>query len=287
MKLDFVKETAKKAGKIIKNGFREKHKVRRKKEGWVTKIDKQSETSIVKAIRNKFPSHSILSEETGYYKGDKNRQWYIDPLDGTTNYAQGIPYFSVSIAFVDHGHPTLGVVYNPITQQLFFAECKKGAFLNNNKITVSQKQLLKTSVFIFNRTYQRYSRLAYQTRKLGDALLTARMFGALSLDLCQVAAGYVDGLLNLEASPWDYMAGLLIAEEAGAKVVKMVACQSGKKLCLEIKKAEISSNQALLIVNPKLLKEIYAFYQPWGMAAYALAVGKAVQTMGIEGEKLH
>ena len=174
-------------------------------------------------MRRLFPSHQILAEEGGGEDGG-DCQWYIDPLDGTVNYAHGVPFFCVSIAYAVGGELTLAAVYDPMRRELFSAERGGGAWLNDRKLAVRPQSELDRSLLVTGFPYDirqtpannldyfgRFATLSQGVRRLGSA----------ALDLCYVAAGRFDGYWELSLKPWDLAAGALIAREAGAAVTSI------------------------------------------------------------------
>ncbi len=191
---------------------------------WVTEADHASEKAIIDVIQSEYPDHFILGEESGETATASDVKWIIDPIDGTINYASGIPICAVSIGVEKNGEIILGAVYNPFIHELFFAEKGKGAFLNDKKISVSKKSEVIHSCLVtgFPYTYldmengplqvfERFVRKGIPVRRLGSA----------AIDLCWVAAGRFDGFFEHSLSPWDTAAGYLIVEEAGGKVTDM------------------------------------------------------------------
>lgn len=187
----------------------------------VTQADKESEAAIVAVIREAFPDHYILSEEVGALPGDTSHKWVIDPIDGTVNFANGIPLCCVSIGLEKDGQMILGAVYNPFMNEFFFAERGQGATLNDKRIQVSAQTEVRRSCIVtgFPYTYldtpngplqvfERFLRKGVPLRRLGSA----------AIDLCWTAAGRFDGFYEHRLQPWDSAAGYLIVEEAGGKV---------------------------------------------------------------------
>ena len=141
--LEFVVNLIKEAGEILRNGYEKKHIIEYKAPtDLVTEIDRLSENYIVKQIKHTFPTHSIITEESGEHDGKKSKRWFIDPVDGTSNYSRGLPMFSVSIAYAENSVMKLGCVYDPIRDECFSAEIGKGAWLNGNSIRVSSTNTL-------------------------------------------------------------------------------------------------------------------------------------------------
>jgi myo-inositol-1(or 4)-monophosphatase len=194
----------------------------------VTQADKESEAVIMQAILAEFPDHYILSEEVGALPTDSPYKWIIDPIDGTVNFANGIPLCCVSIGLEKEGEMILGAVYNPFMGEFFFAEKGAGATLNDRPIQVSSRSEVATSCLVtgFPYTYldtpngplevfERFLRKGVPLRRLGSA----------AIDLCWVAAGRFDAFYEHQLKAWDSAAGFLIVEEAGGKVTDF----SGKR----------------------------------------------------------
>lgn len=191
---------------------------------YVTEVDRQAEAIVASLVRQSYPDHAILGEEFGLQGStDADYIWVIDPLDGTTNFLRSISHFAVSIAVVHQGEPIIGVVYDPVKRELFSAEQNAGAYLNGERIVVSDRPmkgaLLATGVpysgerldqlGIFQSTLSHF--LAMQTSGL-------RRLGAAALDLAYVAAGRYEGFWEASLNQWDIAAGVLLVKEAGGKV---------------------------------------------------------------------
>jgi myo-inositol-1(or 4)-monophosphatase len=223
--LSDLERLARQAGEILRLGYEHEHQVDYKEViDLVTEVDRQSEAFILGEIQRLFPGHQIVSEEIGLVPGREGDQWYVDPLDGTVNYAHGIPIFSVSIAYARNGVVTLGVVYDPMRDEIFAAERGRGAWCNGRRLQVSQVTEFQRSLLVTGFPYDawstpqnnleyfgRFSRMTQGVRRLGSA----------ALDLCYVAAGRFDGYWELSLNPWDVAAGGLIATEAGAIVTNL------------------------------------------------------------------
>ena len=216
-------EAAREAGKIIHSYF-EGTFIIENKEGinnLVTEVDKLSETCIIDIIRKNFPSHAIISEEIGELKKDSPYQWIIDPIDGTVNFAHSIPICCVSIAIKHNDDLLLGVVYNPIMNEFFFAEKDKGAFLNDRPIKVSKKSDFKKACLVTGFPY-RWAYDAAHPIKVFERFvlegLPVRRLGSAAIDLCWVACGRFDGFWEYNLNSWDLAAGYLIVQEAGGRI---------------------------------------------------------------------
>ena len=188
----------------------------------VTDIDKKAESIIIKSIVSKFPDHSILSEESQPRIGSSPYKWVIDPLDGTTNFAHSFPFFCVSIALELKGVLQLGVVYDPMRNELFFARKGGGAYLNRKKIRVSKVRRLSDSFLATGFAYGKKTKdeNVELFRRFLTATLAIRRAGSAALDLCYVACGRFDGYWEKYLHPWDSAAGTLIVREAGGVVVR-------------------------------------------------------------------
>lgn len=212
------------AGRVLRQKFHEPRDIMSK--GFrdiVTDADFAADAAARKIIARAFPAHSILSEEDKTPPRRAEYVWMIDPLDGTTNYARQLPIFSVSIACTRRGQPLVGIVYDPLRDECFFAERGSGAFLNGTRMRASRVASLERAVIGFE-----FARAPAQ-RALGLKLLTqlamqsitGRVGGSAALSLCYVAAGRLDTYMQLTLSPWDVAAGILIAREAGARVTHL------------------------------------------------------------------
>ena len=213
-----------KAGAAELSRFFNKSFVVSNKEGinnLVTEADHASEKAILDVIKKEFPGHYILSEEAGEIIQDSSYKWIIDPIDGTVNFAHSIPLCCVSIAVEYNGEIVLGSVYNPIMNELFFAEKGKGATLNDKQIRVSKKQNVANACLVtgFPYTYLDVPNGPLQIfEKLIRKGIPVRRLGSAATDLCWVAAGRFDGFYEHKLQAWDSAGGYLIVEEAGGKV---------------------------------------------------------------------
>ena len=223
--LDDLETLARQAGDILRQGFRAGNHVYHKGViDLVTDVDRRSEEFLLTEIQRRFPGDTVIAEESGGLPGEDCCVWYIDPLDGTVNFAHGLAIFSVSIAYVQDGELLLGVVYDPVFDECFTAERGRGAWLNGAALHVSETDQLGESLLVTGFSYDirttpdnnldlfaRFALRAQGVRRLGSA----------ALDLCYVAAGRLDGYWELYLETWDLAAGALIAAEAGAKVTRI------------------------------------------------------------------
>ena len=216
-------EIALKAGMILKKGFSSNFNVS-KKEGvhnLVTEYDLKSEKLIIDFLSKKYPHTSFLSEESSPSSNKSENLWIIDPLDGTVNFAHGIPFFSISIAYFENNEPLLGVIYNPLLDELFTAEKSKGAFFNKKPIQVSSTNELNSAILATGFPYNIDKNPQNCIERFTDIIkkgLPIRRLGSAALDLAYVAAGRFDGFWETNLGPWDYAAGTLLIEEAKGKI---------------------------------------------------------------------
>jgi len=213
---------AKKAGQILKKGQQGELKISYKGDlNLVTNVDQLSEEAIVALINKHFPEHQILAEEGHDRTEPSPFRWIIDPLDGTTNYAHHFPFFCVSIGVEVKGKVQLGVVFDPIRNELFFAERDKGAFLNERPIRTSSIAHLRKSLLVTGFAYDVQTDPINNFNHFINFSMKAqgvRRTGSAALDLCYVASGRLDGFWELKLHPWDTAAGSLILTEAGGKL---------------------------------------------------------------------
>jgi len=187
----------------------------------VTEADTESERVIIETIQKAFADHTILAEESGLSTGDAEHQWIIDPLDGTTNFAHQIGFFSISIAFSLRDETVFGLVLNPLTRELFTAVKGKGASLNGRQIAVSTSKAVSESFLVTGFPYNlrdHFNPLLMRFSKCLKASQGVRRLGSAAIDLCFIACGRFDGFWEQNLNPWDTAAGELIAREAGAIV---------------------------------------------------------------------
>jgi myo-inositol-1(or 4)-monophosphatase len=215
----FLDALADGSGDILRKYFTKVRRIERKHNaGIVTEADKLSESFLMKKISRNYPDSSIITEESGEFHRSSPLCWILDPLDGTTNYAHGFPWFCVSIGLFEDGKPKAGVVFNPITGEKFTAEAGRGARLNGKRLRVSKTSELRDSLVGTGFYYSKGSRLDDEMeyfRRMNQVALGVRRPGAAALDLACVAAGRFDGFWERGLSPWDVAAGWLLVQEAG------------------------------------------------------------------------
>jgi myo-inositol-1(or 4)-monophosphatase len=241
--LEVAMAAAEAAGEVLRNGFGQHQEVRFKGEvDLVTKADENAEQAIKQVLQEKFPNYGMLAEEGGEFKGEGGVRWIVDPLDGTTNFAHGLPLFCTSVALERDGEMVLGVVYDPMANETYTAERGGGATLNGEPIGVSDtdepmRALLGTG-FPYDRdevpaALELFGQFAVRTQSM-------RRLGSAALDLCYVAAGRLDGYYERGVKAWDIAAGVLILEEAGGRATNY----SGHELDLEV--GEVVASNGLL-----------------------------------------
>jgi myo-inositol-1(or 4)-monophosphatase len=218
----FMVEMAEGAGAILLKYLNKTHRIEHKlNAGIVTEADKFAEDYILKKIFRKYPKSSIITEESGEFKKDPSQLWVIDPLDGTTNYAHGFPWFCTSIGYYEEGVARAGIIYQPVSGEIFYAEKGKGAELNGKKIKVSKTKQISDALVGTGFYYTRGERLLEEMKIFSDFNQVARGVrrpGSAALDLAYVASGRYDGFWERGLSSWDVAAGFLLVTEAGGKI---------------------------------------------------------------------
>jgi len=246
--LQIVEVIARQAGGVLMEGYGNVHHVQQKGViDLVTEFDQRSEKVIISAIQQNFPDHAILAEESGHKVTVSEYQWVIDPLDGTTNFAHGIPIFAVSIGLLKNSSPVMGVVYDPFRNELFSAELGRGATLNELPIHVSPHSDLGHAVistgFPYDlRTNPRNNLAQFVHFQLRTQ--AARHLGSAALDCCWTAMGRLDGYWEFGVKPWDVGAGALIVREAGGRVTSAGGDEN------------FSSNESILVSNGLLHEQM-------------------------------
>jgi myo-inositol-1(or 4)-monophosphatase len=257
--LSFIENIAVKAGNILQEYASEDLDVKHKsRTDLVTNADHASEKYLIEVIKDAFPEHSINAEESGNWEGIPDHQWYIDPLDGTLNYAHGVPIYCVSIGYAYQGKMTLGVIYDPTREELFCAEYGKGATLNGILMHVSSRGDLIDSMLATGfpkdiwgapqdnmDNFFRFSQRAQNVRRLGSAALT----------IAYVAAGRLEGFWENEIFQWDVAAGALMVSEAGGKVTNIYGKADYLKKPVSFVSANANIHSAMLDVLAEVRAE--------------------------------
>ena len=236
--LNVMIKAVEKVSKLVIRDFGEVEKLQVSKKGpydFVTKTDKHVEKILIEELSNTKKNYSFITEETGTIKNkDQENIWIIDPIDGTTNFLHGIPHFAICIAHQSKGEILSGLIYDPIKDEMFFAEKDKGAYLNNQRLRVSKKSSLDDCLFSSN----------HEGVKFSD--LNMRCSGCAALDLAYVASGRLDGFFQDKINLWDIAAGVILVKEAGGTVNNIDK--------FDINKINIAASSDA--INSKLLKNI-------------------------------
>lgn len=246
----------KKAGKILKKGYYSQKEVSFKaKKDLVTKYDIAVEEYLKKHFSKHFIKFNIIAEESDNSKVEFNNSIIIDPIDGTTNFVNGVPHTAISVGVYKNKKPYLGVVYNPILDELYVAKAGCGAFLNGEKLTVSSEDNLQKSLISTGFPYTSGSNeddLNDVLKKIKDILpycQDIRRLGSAAIDLCMVARGTYEGYYEMNLKPWDVSAGVLILSEAGGKITNI----SGEEYNLFTDKYIVASNGK---IHDKLIEKL-------------------------------
>ena len=239
--LNIMIKAVEKASKSIIRDFGEVEKLQVSKKGprdFVTKTDRHVEKILIEELSNTKKNYSFITEETGTIKNkDKENIWIIDPIDGTTNFLHGIPHFAICIAHQSKNEILSGLIFDPIKDEMFFAEKDKGAFLNNQRLRVSKKNSLDDCLFSSNHEGLKFSNL------------NMRCSGSAALDLAYVASGRLDGFFQNKINLWDVAAGALLIKEAGGIVNDIDK--------FDIKKIDIKASSDA--INAKMLQKLENF----------------------------
>lgn len=224
--IELALRAAREAGYVLKEHFRRPHAISHKGlRDITTEADLAAEKTTLRIIRDGCPGARFVSEESYHQVLEYGDQptWYIDPLDGTTNFARGLSIFSVSVAMARNGIVECGAVYDPLLDQMFHAERGEGAFLNGQALHVSTKTTLAESLVLLDwpRAPEPRQTIARYLSALVPLVDAVRSHGSAALGLCEVAAGWADGYYQLTLKPWDVAAGVLILEEAGGRVTSL------------------------------------------------------------------
>jgi myo-inositol-1(or 4)-monophosphatase len=259
--LNIAVKAARRAGQIINRGSLDLDGVKVSKKqhnDFVTEVDKASEAAIIEILHTAFPDHAILAEESGESERESEYQWIIDPLDGTTNFIHGFPYYCVSIALAHRGVVTQAVVYDPTRNDLFVASRGSGAFLNERRIRVGRRDRLSEGLVGTGFPFRDMLGLEQYKELLGkmtEACAGLRRPGAAALDLANVAAGRLDAFFEQGLHSWDVAAGSLLVSEAGG----LVGNYTGESDFLHV--GEIVAG------NPKQFAQMIQILQPYSGVA--------------------
>jgi myo-inositol-1(or 4)-monophosphatase len=223
--LKVMSDAARKAARGLNRDFGELAELQVSKKGaadYVSAADLKAEQTLFEALAKARPGYSFLGEERGLIEGtDKTHTWIVDPLDGTTNFLHAIPHFAINIALQREGVVVAAVTYNPITNELYWAEKGKGAFVNDKRLRVAARRHLDESVLATGIPFLghgQHAKFLKELHQMSQRVAGVRRFGAAALDLAFVAAGRFDGFWERDLKPWDMAAGLLLVSEAGGKI---------------------------------------------------------------------
>lgn len=214
-------EIAREAGAILNERFERPHEITYKRpKDLVTEADRRSESLIISRLRKEFPDHDVVAEEGGGRRSGADYCWYVDPLDGTTNYAHGFPMFCVSLGLARRNEVVAGVIFDPVRNELYTAEQGGGSYRDSTRLQVSgiaelKEALVATGFPPYSRDHERNIQYYLRFTELSHGV---RRAGSAALDLCLVASGRLDGFWELKLNPWDKAAGVLIVTEAGGRV---------------------------------------------------------------------
>ncbi len=229
--LNIMIKASEKASKVLIRDFGEIEKLQVSRKGptdFVTNSDIKTEKIIIEELKKAKPNYSILSEEFGIEKNkDKNNTWIIDPIDGTVNFLHGIPHFAISIALKSNGEIVSGLIFDPIKDELFFAEKNSGAFFNNHRIRVSKKNKINECLFATGGKLKNELEIPY------------RRSGCAALDMAYVASGRYDGYFQHNLNIWDIAAGIILIKEAGG-VINEIDLDNNQNIKVIASSADIS-----------------------------------------------
>jgi myo-inositol-1(or 4)-monophosphatase len=233
--LNIMIRASEKASKVLVRDFGEVEKLQvsiKSPTDFVSSADTKAEKIIIKELLKAKKNYSVISEEIGIINNKNSENiWIIDPIDGTTNFLHGIPHFAISIALKSNNEIIAGVIYDPIKDEMFYAEKNNGAFINNKRIRVSKKKNINYCLF------------ATGGSEINTVQLTTRNSGSAALDMAYVAAGRYDGFFQSNLNLWDIAAGIIIVNEAGGVVNKINLSKNDK---IKIKASSISINEKML-----------------------------------------
>jgi myo-inositol-1(or 4)-monophosphatase len=284
--LNTAVKAARQAGRLINRASLDGDALqvtRKERNDFVTEVDRAAEAAIIEVLLGAYPRHSILAEESGHTPSsagsreraetlrDAEHIWVIDPLDGTTNFIHGLPHYCISIALMERGVITQGLIYDPVRNELFTASRGRGAFLNDRRIRVSKRTRLEESLIGTGFPFRRIHDIDVYLRMLKPVMEKAagiRRAGAAALDMAYTAAGRFDGFFELGLKPWDVAAGSLLVTEAGG----LVGDFSGNASYLESEQVVAGTPKVFSALIPLMITPA-ALRPPLGAPARAIADG--------------
>ncbi|HTP40527.1 MAG TPA: inositol monophosphatase family protein [Steroidobacteraceae bacterium] len=262
--LNIAIRAARRGGEIIARAIPRLESVQVQSKGrndYVSEVDKAAEAEIIAIIRKSYPAHAIMAEESGA-SGEHETRWIIDPLDGTTNFLHGFPTFAVSIAVEHRGRLEVGVVFDPMSQELFTATQGGGAHLDNHRVRVSKQRELEGALlatgFPYRATEEHMDAYLRMLRAMMMQTAGIRRPGAAALDLAYVAAGRVDGFWEIGLKPWDTAAGQLLIQEAGGRLGTLTGAEYrfGGNLIAGTPKVYAAMVEAFAALVPENLRNV-------------------------------
>ena len=274
--LNVAVNAARKAGSIINRASLDIDQLKvstKSTNDFVTEVDHRAEEVIIETLLTAYPGHGILAEESGRTHGAKNSEyvWIIDPLDGTTNFIHGLPFYAVSIALAFRDQIQQAVVYDPTRNDLFYASKGRGAFLNDKRLRVSKRTRMAESLigtgFPFRKgdNFQRYVKMFTE---IMQNCAGVRRPGAAALDLCYVAAGHYDGFFETGLSPWDIAAGSLMITEAGGLIGNFTG------------EADFMYQREVVAGNPKVYGQMVSLLAPYSQVIKDTATAANAERVG-------
>ena len=262
-KINIMYRACMKASKSLIRDFVELEKLQVSKKGpgdFLSAADKKSEKIIIQELTKSYPDYSVLSEELGEINKSEDDKWIVDPIDGTTNFLNGIPQFAISIAYEHKKEVMCGIIFDPIKNEIFCAEKGQGSYLNNSRIRVSNKRRLEESILVTggpkfnsknkNKIFDEYFDISKKCN------IPIRKFGSASLDMANVACGRFDGYWQWELNYWDIAAGIIIVKEAGGFVDEITESnKSSNKMNIIATNSQIHE-ELLSSLSKKILSKI-------------------------------
>lgn len=244
--MEVALDAARIAGDIIRSGWNSQRQISFKgRTDIVTDVDFAAEKAVLQVLSEAYPGFGVLAEESGAVQASSPYTWVVDPLDGTRNYAQGIPHFSTVVALMHDETPVLGVTYDPVREETWTAQLGCGAFLNGQPISVSKTEEISQSLLGCDLGYvdERAGHAIDLIRSLWPGMLTMRLMGSAALGLAYAAAGRLDLYFHHSLAPWDIASGLVLAREAGGAVVDRQGQPAGL------------NSPSVIAANPRLVDE--------------------------------
>ena len=224
-KINLMAKTCLKASRSLIRDFGEIENLQVSSKGpgdFVTSADKRTEKIIIEELQKAHPEFCIITEESGIINKSNNKnKWIVDPIDGTLNFLNGIPQFAISIAYEENNEVLCGIIFNPISNEMYVAEKGNGSYLNNSRIRVSKKKIIKDSLLVTGGPKQaskKKNEIFSEYIKISNKVTNIRKFGSAALDIAYVACGRFDGYWQRELNYWDIAAGIIILKEAGGSV---------------------------------------------------------------------